>query len=286
MRCYVCDTETRPRQRYCDQCRIFFRRHRENLKRRTALREAYDRDNDAFRDHWSGVILEEKDQTDPFHLCFDHLLPTKASRLVVSSDLFNHMKYELVPDEFTRVIRELATHRTGRRFDKECIEFTHWGVRAPSPPRPKRRPRRRKDAKAPISACFVCGQPSVPWSCYCARCGPYVRWKHRDYRVRAKALKRAWSAEEDGFLCHYTGVKVELDDPGNPWYLSFDHGIPGDKETLIVAAFWVNMMKHSLSEAEFWAVVLEYDRYLREGGEFDRDVVDFKYWRLARKLRE
>jgi hypothetical protein len=28
-----------------------------------------------------------------------------------------------------------------------------------------------------------------------------------------------------------------------------------------------------------WAVVLEYDRYLREGGEFDRDVAEFRWWR-------
>jgi len=36
---------------------------------------------------------------------------------------------------------------------------------------------------------------------------------------------------------------------------------------------------------DIWAVILEYDRYSREGGEFDRDVVDFKYWRLARRRR-
>jgi hypothetical protein len=28
-----------------------------------------------------------------------------------------------------------------------------------------------------------------------------------------------------------------------------------------------------------WAVVGEYDRYLREGEEFDRDIVGFEYWR-------
>ena len=30
-------------------------------------------------------------------------------------------------------------------------------------------------------------------------------------------------------------------------------------------------------------MVVEYDRYLREGGEFDKDVVGFDYWRRARR---
>ena len=37
--------------------------------------------------------------------------------------------------------------------------------------------------------------------------------------------------------------------------------------------------KTALSGGEFWKVVGEYERCLREGGEFDRDVVEFKYWR-------
>jgi len=32
-------------------------------------------------------------------------------------------------------------------------------------------------------------------------------------------------------------------------------------------------------------VVGEYERYLREGGEFDREVVGFEYWRRARGRR-
>jgi len=38
-----------------------------------------------------------------------------------------------------------------------------------------------------------------------------------------------------------------------------------------------------LSGEEFWKVVGEMDRYLREGGEFDRDVVGFRYWRRGKR---
>ena len=84
---------------------------------------------------------------------------------------------------------------------------------------------------------------------------------------------------QGGFLCHFTGVRVDEGDWGSPWFLTFDHRVPGEGGTLVVAAWWVNMMKSSLSEEEFWRVIGEYDRYLKEGGEFDKNVVEFKYWR-------
>jgi hypothetical protein len=33
-------------------------------------------------------------------------------------------------------------------------------------------------------------------------------------------------------------------------------------------------------------VVIEYDGYLREGGEFDGDVVGFRYWRRTREMKK
>jgi hypothetical protein len=88
-------------------------------------------------------------------------------------------------------------------------------------------------------------------------------------------MREAW--KEGGFRCHYTGVPLVEDDPRSPW--SLDHRVPGYAGTLVVAAAWVDAMKTSLSETEFWKVVGEYDRYLREGGEFDRDVAEFEHWR-------
>jgi hypothetical protein len=91
-------------------------------------------------------------------------------------------------------------------------------------------------------------------------------------------MKAAWAPSKDGFMCKYTGVKLDDEDPRSPWYLSFDHGVPGNKNSIVVTAYWLNLMKTALSAQEFWSVVLEYDRYLREDGEFDRDVAEFIYW--------
>jgi hypothetical protein len=45
-------------------------------------------------------------------------------------------------------------------------------------------------------------------------------------------------------------------------------------------------MKTALSEGVFWKVVIEYERYLREGGEFDKEIVGFRYWRRARGIED
>jgi hypothetical protein len=281
MVCCICEKETLPRRIYCDRCRTLVGSN-ERTKRRAALRMAYDRSADGFRCHWCGVLLEEEDYADPFHLCFDHLIPEKTSELVVSSQLFNRMKDQLAPEELPLAFRELAAHRAGRPFDRDLIEFRYWSRRVAPPERPGGPPHRGALKLVKVEKCVVCGREPVQWSYYCPRCRRLVLHT-LDQRHYVRAMKEAWSEEEDGFLCHYTGARVDDDEPEGPWYLSFDHGIPGDEGTLVVAAWWVNAMKSALSKEEFWKVVGEYDRYLREGGEFDRDVVGFRYWRRSGK---
>ena len=63
-------------------------------------------------------------------------------------------------------------------------------------------------------------------------------------------------------------------------------GAPGPSTTgtRVVAAWWVSAMKTGLSDVEFRKVVGEYERYLREGGEFDKKVVECRYWRWVRGI--
>lgn len=283
MPCCICGAETPPRHIYCDHCRQFLGPRHDNLKRRHALQAAYDRALDAFRCHHCRVILEEEDRSDPFGLVFDHLMPTQASELVVSSALLNHMKCEFTPDEFHRAVKELAAHFDGRPFRRDRVSFEHWRRRAPAAPRPPKRLQRGELTKVIVEGCTICGAPPVRWSYFCTRCRRFALMHTRARRLHAEAMRRAWSAEAGGFLCAYTGVRVEEDDPTSPWYFTFDHATPGDNRTLVVAAYWVNSMKTALSKDEFEAVIKEYARYLDEGGEFDRYIVDFKYWRNTRR---
>ncbi len=283
MRCCVCGKETGSQERHCDRCASLIQ-HKDRIKRRHALQKAYDSSADGFRCHWCGVLLEEEDYTDPFHLCFDHFFPVKSSELVASSEIFNKMKYELGPEEFHKAIKELAAHRAGKPFDKDVVEFRYWGLKAPSPSEVDEALHPYEITKVVVDECAICGRPPRKWSKFCPRCRRFVRMHRHAYHHNVKAMKEAYSEDEDAFICHYTGVKLD-DESRSPWFLSFDHAVPGDEGTIVVAAYWINQMKNALNGEEFWKVVGEYDRYLREGGEFDRDVVGFRYWRRARGKR-
>jgi hypothetical protein len=280
--CVICSRPTvSPYIPYCTRCRDFFAPNREQMKRREALKTAYDRENDGFRCHLSGVLLEERDINDPYHLFFDHLIPVKASKLVACASVFNSMKNQLGPDEFRLAVHELAAHRAGKPFDRGRIEFRYWRLKAPAP----RAAPPGAIGNVNVPECVVCGGPPKKWSYYCKRCLRFV-WMHRgDQRIRAKALREAWDPRGGHFVCHYTGAWVSEDDPSNPWFLTFDHRVPGDRGSTVVAAWWVNAMKTALSEEEFWKVVGELDRCWREGGEFERDICEFRFWRRKpRKL--
>jgi len=114
MRCLVCSKPIPPTRHYCDRCAKYFAVRRDQLKRRAALRAAYDPDIDAFRCHWTRVPLDELDPNDPLYISFDHLEPVREATLVVTSELVNSMKFELGPKEFPLAVRELAAHRAGR----------------------------------------------------------------------------------------------------------------------------------------------------------------------------
>jgi len=279
--CSVCHRPTiSPWSPYCARCRGHLHDRPENAKRLTALVAAYDPALDGFRCAYSGAPLEEEDQADPFYLYFDHEVPRRSSELVASAAVFNAMKSELSGDEFRAAVRELARHHGGKPFRKGAVSFEWWTEKAP-PTRPGPRPRRGERADAAVSECVVCGNTTVEYSIYCPRCRWYVNWHGHGMPRYAKALREAYDAKADGFRCQYTGVLLDPE-MGRPWSLNFDHVVPGDDSEFAVAAWWVNLVKTDLGVDEFWKVVGELDRCWRDGGVFDRNICEFKYWRRVR----
>jgi len=279
-KCSICINKPIKRSIYCIRCRPLVATKAESLKRRTALIEDYDESVDAFRCRWSGAVLDTDDRSGPFSLCFDHLIPRKSSALATSSLLFNSLKTDLGPDEFLLLTGDLARHRNGTPFNKDVVPFLYWAeaVRLLVPPMPGRRVLDVEYTSALRSACDICGKPSFPHSIFCPLCRRFVFWGGHDHGPRVRALKLSWNPALGGFVCHYTGVLLGTANPKDPWYMTFDHCTPGNDKTQAMAASWVNAMKTSLSESEFWAVIMEYDRYLREGGDFNQNIVKFSYW--------
>ena len=65
---------------------------------------------------------------------------------------------------------------------------------------------------------------------------------------------------------------LEEKDFRSPWYLVFDHVVPGGTR-LEVTASWVNGMKADMTFDGFRAFVRELARVLRTGEEFDVTVL-------------
>jgi hypothetical protein len=86
-----------------------------------------------------------------------------------------------------------------------------------------------------------------------------------------------WNEEAQGFLCRYTGIKLDEENDHSPRYLNFDHLIPGGP-VVVPAAAVINNMKSDLSEDEFRAIIRELVRRW-DGAEFNENLMRLKYWK-------
>jgi hypothetical protein len=107
------------------------------------------------------------------------------------------------------------------------------------------------------------------------------RWPKLDKRA---ALIGNYDPVLDGFLCEYTGVLLEEVNFHDPYFLVYDHRVPGQK-VLVPAASWVNDMKGWLSDVQFWRVIAEFTNHIRTGAPFDKNVITASGWARALRYR-
>jgi hypothetical protein len=132
--------------------------------------------------------------------------------------------------------------------------------------------------------CDICGDGTVRGAKYCPRCRKFIYNKPED-TARAKAMKDAWDPAGKCFRCQVTKMALEEKDHTSPFFLSFDHVIPGKKGELQVVARFINQMKADLSREEFLILVPELGDCIRTGRPFNRDIIRFEYWFRPRMVR-
>jgi hypothetical protein len=142
-----------------------------------------------------------------------------------------------------------------------------------------------KPLRATGFKCEVCIRPRKPGNTYCPRCRQLIvmghRWPKLDKRA---ALIGNYDPILDGFLCEYTGVLLEEVNFHDPYFLVYDHRIPGQRK-LVPAASWVNDMKGWLSDIQFWKVIAEFANHIRTGEAFDAGVLTRSEWKRALRFR-
>jgi hypothetical protein len=114
--------------------------------------------------------------------------------------------------------------------------------------------------------CWACGEAVHRYNAkYCLRCakfGERMRTKH----FPAKTIKAIWEyIRRYGYVCYYTGMLLDMENRKSPWYLVFDHWIPGNPSKVVITSALVNDMKSDLSEGEFKDMVCQLADYFRKG---------------------
>lgn len=200
-----------------------------------------------YRCYYTGMPLELDDDSGPWYCSFDHCNPRDPSKVVITSAFLNAMKTDLTVKEFWYYVLQLFDFRT-----------KHKKIR-------KRRPVYWNRLVAPvIRNCPICGRPRLPHHEYCPRCAKFGR------RMKSKFPKQASKAiwdyiRKNGFVCYYTGMRLDLKDPKSPWYLVFDHWRPGDPRKVVITSSLLNDMKSDMTEGEFWYFIRQLADFRRKG---------------------
>ena len=100
--------------------------------------------------------------------------------------------------------------------------------------------------------CDLCGKRTIsPKSNHCRRCAHFTYCMNQR-RIHKDAVKRIEDhVRRNGFVCEYTVIKLNLTDPKDPFYFSFDHMIPGDDRTVKLTFALLNEMKSDMTFEEF-----------------------------------
>jgi len=199
---------------------------------------------------FSGVSLELDDDTGPWYLVFSRLDPDDRNKVAAASALFNAMKAGMTKKELKYYALALNDHRE-KNLKVRKIPLVHWhGLNL------------SKDDRV----CAGCGRAAaLKGRKYCARCARIERRMQRA-RFPREAILGVWEyIRKYGFVCYYTGMALDLDDPPSPWYLVFDHWMPRDPRKIVITSSVVNLMKSDLTEKDFWYFIRQLANYYRKG---------------------
>jgi len=177
--------------------------------------------------------------------------------MALAAALFNEMKMELIKQQFRYYVLALHYNRT-----------KHTKI--------KKRPIINWD-RLKLGACCICGQAkSSNKSIYCPTCA-HTAHRMKWLRLPAKTKEAIWDyIRKYGYVCYYTGMKLDQKNPHSPWHISFDHCNPRDPGKVVITSYLVNEMKNDLTEDEFWYYIARLADHFRKGTPVKKRKL--KYW--------
>jgi hypothetical protein len=134
-----------------------------------------------------------------------------------------------------------------------------------------------KSSKKNSRKCDLCGKPTFsPNSPHCRRCAHFTDCMN-NRQIHKDAVKEIEDhVRRNGFVCQYTGMKLNMTNHRSPLYFSFDHMIPGDPRTVKLTFILLNEMKSDMTWEEFVYYILQFAKFFTTGAKIIPKKL--KYW--------
>ena len=129
-----------------------------------------------------------------------------------------------------------------------------------------------------VKKCCICGKPvfSIK-SIYCRACSHFSA-RMSDERVSPAVRQDLWSyvRKHRGYYCYYTGMELDVFTKKDPYFLEFDHLVPGDPRKIVITSSWFNELKGDLTFKEFKGSVVQLYNFWFKGIKIKKKK--FRYW--------
>ena len=217
--------------------------------------------------YYTGMALDLDDPRNAFYCVFDHWAPHDPNKIVITSALINGMKSDLSEKEFWYYMRALANYKRNHipvRKRKLVFWDHHYALAE------------EEQAVGDVQAlsrphtgiCDLCGkQLKNKLFTYCSTCFKIVyRLRHEAKHLPAATIEETLNyIRHKGFVCYYTSMKLDMNDPASPWYCFLNHWRPGDVRKVVITSALINVMKGALTEDEWWYYILALADYKDKG---------------------
>ncbi len=133
-------------------------------------------------------------------------------------------------------------------------------------------------SKKLVKECCMCGKPvfSIK-SIYCRACSHFCA-RMSDERFSPEVCKslKNYVRKRRGYYCQYTGMELDVFTKSDPYFLEFDHLVPGDPKKIVITSAWINELKGDLTFKEFKGSIVQLYNYWFKGVKIKKKK--FRYW--------
>jgi hypothetical protein len=144
----------------------------------------------------------------------------------------------------------------------------------------------KKKSKKLLKTCSLCGnKPVFSWrSIYCRECSHFcARMSNVRISPEVREQLKEYVRKNKGFYCYYTKMKLNVFKKSDPYFLEFDHLVPGDPSKMVITSAWFNELKGDLAIKELKRSVRQLFNFWTKGIKIKKSTL--RYWyRIIRKI--